>query len=294
MLLFRDVVLNPARARFDISIRMSPTNNSTEPTDSAAHNSPQADTARGAHPPQEPAAGAPLQAEGLAHELANLLDGSLRHLHLAIDALTKAKPESGVAQDSHLLGRLNTTDQAMQQMATLIHAWMKAAPKPRELFDQPQTLKQVLEQIIDIHRPAATEHAITLDLFMDDTARQVPAGPVFPVIANAIINSIEAIAATPPGARQAPGQVLVRARVELGNVYLIVSDNGPGLADEMIDEQGDIRVGQTTKPEGHGLGLSLSRQVAHSLGGTLTLKNNPAAGVTLTLKYPLTGLDPSS
>ena len=226
----------------------------------------------------------------LAHELANLLDGSLRHLHLAIQTLSQTAPAEPSSDVAGLLNRLQTTDSAMQRMASLIHAWMKAAPQPRELFDQPQSLKQTLEQIIEIHRPAATEHGITLDLYLDDAASRLPAGPVFPVIANAILNSIEAIAAMPPRDRYEQSQVLVKARVELGRVYLTVTDNGPGLSPDMFDGHGRLRIGQSTKPQGHGLGLSLSQQVANNLGGTINISNNDHGGATLTLKYPVEGI----
>ncbi len=260
---------------------------------SHTNNKPSADPT----PPKVPL-GAPDAGAQLAHELANLLDGSLRHLHLAIRSLSQDPPPEAAPDKSgtgkQILGRLQTTDRAMQQMASLIHAWMSAAPKPRELFDQPQSLKQMLDQVIDTHRPTATEHSITLDLHIDPQAAALPAGPVFPVVANAILNSIEAIAAMPPRERYEQSQILVTARAELGNVYLIVADNGPGIDPDMLDEHGNLRIGQTTKPHGHGLGLSLSQQVAASLQGSLQLKNNEQDGATLTLKYPASALNPTS
>ena len=316
MLPFRDAPLNSGCQRFDISNRMSHTNNNAAAADSTERNNAPRESLPRAESKQHPDAMPPQQeshipgelpgelpgalelpgagAAQLAHELANLLDGSLRHLHLAIDTLSRNPSAEQMQGSGNLLNRLQTTDTAMQQMASLIRAWMKAAPKPRELFEQSQTLKHALEQIIEIHRPAATEHSITLDLHMDDTAKQLPAGPVFPVIANAVINSIEAIAAMPPRDRYEQSQIFITARVELNNVYLIVTDNGPGLSPDMVDSRGQVRIGQTTKPQGHGLGLSLSQQVATSLAGSLTLKNNPKGGATLTLKYPVAGLTRNS
>lgn len=231
--------------------------------------------------------------------MANLLDGSLRHLGIAIDTLSQDQQPTEQASDSQnadnpkLLDRLQTTDLAMRQMASLIKAWMKSAPKPRDLFEQSQTLKQALEQVIDIHKPSAASHGIELILQMDTIAVKLPAGPVFPVVANAILNSIEAIAGKPSDGESKQHRILVAVRVEAGLVWLMVSDDGPGLDPNMLDEQGLPRIGQTTKPEGHGLGLTLSQQVARSLHGTLNLRNQPEGGAILTLRFPATSLRPN-
>lgn len=241
----------------------------------------------------------PESADQLAHELANLLDGSLRHLGIAIDTLShnqtppEPPPTSNNTNDPNLLGRLQTTDRAMRQMASLIHAWMRSAPKPRELFDQSLTLKQTLEQVIEIHRPSAESHGIDLALQMDSIAATLPAGPVFPVVANAILNSIQAIADTPNDGASKQHRILVAVRVEAGITWLMISDNGPGIDPAMIDEQGAIRIGQTTKPDGHGLGLTLSQQVARSLHGTLDLRSRLEGGAILTLRYPAASLRPN-
>jgi signal transduction histidine kinase len=229
----------------------------------------------------------------LAHELANLLDGSLRHLGLAIDTLSHARPDDDTPPEGEqILGRLQTTDRAMRQMASLIHAWMNAAPKPRELFEQSQTLGQSLEQVVEVHEPSAQRHGIELTLKVETAAAALPAGPVFPVIANAILNSIEAIAASRTDGDTTANRISVAARLEAGLVWLMVSDTGPGLSPQMIDEDGSLRVGHSTKPDGHGLGLTLSHQVARSLRGKLELRPRPEGGTTLTLRYPASSLAP--
>ena len=235
----------------------------------------------------------------LAHELANLLDGSLRHLGIAIDTLSQghrptelAAPTEATGDD--ILDRLQTTDRSMRQMASLIKAWMKSAPKPRELFEQAQTLKKTLEQVIETHRPAANRYGIDIVLQLEPTAANLPAGPVFPVIANAILNSIQAIAHTPGNVDSKQHRIGVTVRLEAGLVSITVSDNGPGIDPEMLDEQGNLRVGHTTKPDGHGLGLMLSRQIAHSLEGSMKLIPNPDGGTRMTLRYPVTSLGPNT
>ena len=242
----------------------------------------------------------PDRAAQLAHELANLLDGSLRHLGIAIDTLSQGtRPsqtanESDKPEDDNLLARLQTTDRAMRQMARLIHAWMKAAPQPGELFNQSQTLAQALQQVVDIHRSAAEPQGIRLDLDIDSKAGALSAGPVFPVISNAVLNSIQAITDSKKHGASDQPRISIAARLDGADICLAVTDNGPGLDQAMHDAQGQLQFGRSTKPDGHGLGLTLSRQIARSLQGSLELTNLPTGGARLTLRYPLAGLGVSA
>jgi len=269
---------------------MSPTNNNTHGSDADKP---------GPHAPTDPA-------DQLAHELANLLDGSLRHLGIVINTLRETDPpDPDHPETDHadpatpgtpqaILARLKTTDKAMRQMVTLIHAWMKKAPQPREMFDQSQTLKQMLEQVIQLHRPAATSLGIELSLTLGEDAADIPTGPIFPIAANALRNSIEAIADADIQSIPGPLWIDVNASLEIDQVRLTVSDNGPGPDPSMCDPRGQLRFGRSTKPHGHGLGLTLSQQIAHSLQGSLELIPRPPRGAQLTLRCPLTSLSPHS
>jgi signal transduction histidine kinase len=68
-----------------------------------------------------------------------------------------------------------------------------------------------------------------------------------------------------------------------GHVDVTVSDDGPGLAATT-----NLFVPFfTTKPQGSGIGLALSRQIAEAHGGTLTLANRHGApGCIATLRLP--------
>jgi len=93
------------------------------------------------------------------------------------------------------------------------------------------------------------------------------------LIRNAVDASMESRGAVDVGWRQNNGQVEVW-----------VSDNGPGLA-----STANLFVPFfTTKAEGSGIGLVLSRQIAEAHGGTLTLENrNGVHGCEARLRLPL-------
>jgi signal transduction histidine kinase len=71
--------------------------------------------------------------------------------------------------------------------------------------------------------------------------------------------------------------------VQSPHLELRVLDEGPGIADTA-----NLFVPFfTTKPDGTGIGLVLSRQIAESHGGTLTLAPRPGGGCEALLRLPL-------
>jgi len=247
------------------------------------------------NPPTSPAAPAKAidPAAQLAHELANLLDGSMRHLGIAIDTLRKPdEPDTSIAKpdEDNLLHRLKTADQSMKRMASLIHAWMKNTPAPLELFERSLTLSQTLDQLVQMHWPAAAEHGIKLGLQVAKDAGSLPAGPVFPIVTNAIRNSLEAIIQDPDD-HPAGHHIDVAATLQGDRLCLTVKDDGPGLNAWICDHQGGLSfTGRSTKPNGHGVGLMLCRQIALGLSGELTVTNQSPRGTLLTLTFPVSSL----
>jgi signal transduction histidine kinase len=79
------------------------------------------------------------------------------------------------------------------------------------------------------------------------------------------------------------GGVRIRWRRHNGSLALFVEDDGPGLS-----SSANLFVPFfTTKPQGSGIGLVLSRQVAEAHGGSLTLENRRnGRGCVATLRIP--------
>ncbi|RMH16139.1 MAG: PAS domain-containing sensor histidine kinase [Acidobacteria bacterium] len=101
------------------------------------------------------------------------------------------------------------------------------------------------------------------------------------LLINLIKNAVDAtLEVAPPAA----GSVRVAWRRRRGQLELVVRDDGPGLA-----STNNLFVPFfTTKPDGNGIGLVLSRQIAEAHGGTLELVNRPAGpGCEARLRLPL-------
>ena len=84
------------------------------------------------------------------------------------------------------------------------------------------------------------------------------------------------------------GAVEVSVHDEDGNVHIAVRDHGKGIAPDYVDRifEPYERGARSGEPKGLGLGLYISRQLAKSHGGELTVESTPGEGATFSLTLP--------
>jgi C4-dicarboxylate-specific signal transduction histidine kinase len=138
-----------------------------------------------------------------------------------------------------------------------------------------------VEDAASLCRHEYDRHRVKLSFRIDRTLPIVHCDSlqVQQVIVNLLRNSLESIT----DAGRHDGEVTIEAeRQNDGQVLIRVRDNGPGFDRALLGKQ--ITPFTTTKPEGLGLGLSLSRSIIESYGGRLTLGgNDKGADISFTL-----------
>ncbi|MEM9882471.1 MAG: HAMP domain-containing sensor histidine kinase [Planctomycetota bacterium] len=262
-------------------------------------------------------------ADRVAHELNNLLDGSLRSVHFALRRLDQLDLDDPTHTD--LRDRLAAAHRSMHQMADVIErlapqgnspgrshgaaaghptagprhtdanpfaeglAYAPPAPAA-ELFAARGSLLDALTHAVAVYGPRIEQLGVELTTRLDPAVGDAPAGPVYTVLANALNNAVQAIERAPASAR-GPHRIALRIAAppdDADAIEIRVTDTGPGLDPCVLDADGRLRFGVTTRPDGHGIGLGVCRQIAEDLSGTLTLTNTPGQtrGATLTLRYP--------
>ena len=93
---------------------------------------------------------------------------------------------------------------------------------------------------------------------------------------NLITNAIQA---TPTG-----GSVLVTTARDGDHVRITVTDTGSGIPADRLPAIFDDFV--TTKRQGLGLGLAISKRIVEQLDGTITVESELGRGTSFTLRFP--------
>jgi len=102
------------------------------------------------------------------------------------------------------------------------------------------------------------------------------------VVLNFILNSAAALKNTPQSQRK----IIVRTTMQDGlSVQVSVTDFGTGIDENNIERLFDAFY--TTKPEGLGMGLSISQTIIKAHGGSLKASNNREGGATFAFTLPV-------
>jgi signal transduction histidine kinase len=98
------------------------------------------------------------------------------------------------------------------------------------------------------------------------------------VFMNLMFNAIEAM-------RESGGDLTVKSQLQEGQLEFAVSDTGVGLPTEKIDQI--FSAFFTTKPQGSGMGLAISRSIVESHGGRLWAAADGERGATFHFTLPI-------
>jgi signal transduction histidine kinase len=145
-------------------------------------------------------------------------------------------------------------------------------------------INDLFEDITDFLKLEARRHQVDLRY---DIARELPparadALQVQQVILNLVRNAMDAMN---DDAELETRTLTISARVEARGVEIAVQDSGPGLPPDARDQL--LRPFFTTKPDGLGLGLSISQSIVEAHGGRLWATPNAGRGVTFHFTLPI-------
>jgi C4-dicarboxylate-specific signal transduction histidine kinase len=140
-------------------------------------------------------------------------------------------------------------------------------------------LAQVVEETASLfrHRAGAPGVAVEVAIAPALAALGEPS-QLEQVVLNVLLNAAQAMGGQ--------GRVTVTGGRRGDRVVLEIRDEGPGIAPEHLGRIFEPFF--TTKPEGAGtgLGLTISREIVHELGGELRAANHPAGGACFVVELP--------
>ncbi len=205
----------------------------------------------------------------LGHELNNSL-APIKSITGSLPALIDREPKPDDWQED-LKSGLNTIESRMAALGRFVEAFGKFArlPEPRK---EPLEIDALIDGVLKLHAsiPVTLTRGPKITLTGDrDQLEQL--------LINLLKNAAEAVA------EAAEPNIAISWRQEEGNAIMEIRDNGPGIA-----KATNLFVPFfTTKKGGSGIGLALSRQIAESHGGSLSLENLPEGGCVARLDLPV-------
>ena len=223
----------------------------------------------------------------LAHELNNLLDGSLRGVGMTLRRIDDL-PVDDVTREK-LKQYLGTADHAMRQMVDVIDRFANqpadGTASLNHLMHAPGTMLDALTHAVNVYGPAIEQRGIELVTRLAPEVSDLPAGPIYTALANAINNALQAIERSNDEAHRITVRLVDDAE-NPGHLLIEVTDTGVGLDPRLIGQDGGFLFGITTRAQGHGVGLGVCRQIAEDLGGQLTVASLPDRGARFALSVP--------
>nr|MBA4168454.1 HAMP domain-containing histidine kinase [Chitinophagaceae bacterium] len=146
---------------------------------------------------------------------------------------------------------------------------------------QTVTIRDLFDGLLLLMQPSMHQKKISLQtqLEADDLELNADANLVEQVLINLMMNAIEAVKDRPESKIQ-----LTAKHGSLEKIQISVSDNGTGIAPELMD---NIFIPFfSTRKNGTGIGLSLCKQIMLLHKGNIQVKSIEGAGSTFILQFP--------
>jgi signal transduction histidine kinase len=149
----------------------------------------------------------------------------------------------------------------------------------RELVD----VNELVREMIALLRSEANRYSISFRTELAEDLPKVMADRVQlqQVFMNLMLNGIDAMKETTGG-----GELTIQSEAGDGQLQISVSDTGVGLPAQQADKI--FRAFFTTKGNGTGMGLPISRSIIESHGGRLWAAGAPGRGATFQFTLPAT------
>jgi signal transduction histidine kinase len=149
-------------------------------------------------------------------------------------------------------------------------------PTERQLID----LKEIIEQMSGLLKGEADRHTITIYSEVETNTPNILVNPVQlqQIFMNLMLNALEAM-------KDIGGTLTIRSRINLDNsLFVSISDTGIGLPTGSTEQV--FEPFHTTKPQGTGMGLTITRSIVESYGGRVWATANRDRGATFHFTLP--------
>ncbi|MEM5425270.1 PAS domain-containing protein [Paraburkholderia ferrariae] len=213
----------------------------------------------------------------IAHEINQPLTGIVTNASTGLRMLTAEPP--------NVEGALETVRRTIRDghRASEVMTRLRVLFSDKTMTTDTVDLVEATREVIDLLQGEIRNKRIVLHLKTTDDLPPVAGDKIHlqQVVLNLLANAVESM----NGVEDRPRQILVSIERDDGDhVRLSVTDSGVGIDPQLVDRLFDPLF--TTKREGMGIGLSVSRCIIESLDGRLWASSNKDPGATFTFSIP--------
>lgn len=216
----------------------------------------------------------------IAHEVNQPLGSIINNANACLSLLTQGTPQLNEIREA-LTEIIQGTDQA-SAVISRVRQLVRKAPSEQTVLNLRDVVADVL--VLARHEFAARQVTILTELAEDLPPVAGDRVQLQQVLLNLVVNGMEAMNATEASKRA----LIIRCRAEIRDkervLTIAVQDAGIGFKHDEMDRL--FEAFYTTKPQGMGMGLAISRSIIEAHGGRLWAETNQGPGATFLFSLP--------
>jgi PAS domain S-box-containing protein len=220
-------------------------------------------------------------AASLAHEIKQPIAAAMTSANSCIEWLAHDPPNLDRARAA--AAKIDKYGNRAAEIIDHIRSLYRKSPTQSELID----VNEIVHEIFTLLQDEAIRYSIAMRPELAGEMPKIRADRVQlqQVFMNLMLNAIEAM-------RDGGGELTVKSQLQDGQLLFSVSDTGPGLPAGNVDQI--FAAFFTTKSQGSGMGLAISRSIVESHGGRLWATANDGRGATFRFILPTEVAESSS
>src|ERR1700720_3849906 len=213
----------------------------------------------------------------LTHEIRQPISAAVTNAKTCLRWLGRDEPD--VAEACEAVSRIVKDVTRAADIISRISSLFKKGALQRELVD----VNELIREMIVLLRSEVNRYSISIHIELAEGLPRVMADRVQlqQVFMNLMLNGVDALKETTGG-----GELTIQSEAGDGQLQISVSDTGVGLPAQQADKI--FRAFFTTKGNGTGMGLPISRSIIESHGGRLWAAGAPGRGATFQFTLPAT------
>jgi PAS domain S-box-containing protein len=213
-------------------------------------------------------------AASLAHEIKQPIAAAITSANSCVEWLAHEPPNLDRARAA--AAKVDKYGNRAAEIIDRIRSLYRKSPPQRELVD----VNGIIQELLTLLKGEAYRFSVAIRTDLSTELPKIMADRVQlqQVFMNLILNAIEAM-------KDSGGELTVKSELQDGQLQFSVSDSGVGLPMEKMDQI--FSAFFTTKPQGSGMGLAISRSIVESHGGQLWACANSGGGASFHFTLPL-------